>query len=160
MNIDIPLIGTVLERASAASKEPVTASEKPAGAGELRNFILRAAGAGGMYGLLALKLAGTKAQRELLALSREERDTERALQMEHLLLIGDTLAVPAAHPSAPYLLRALRDAFEAELKNAAAYESAAGELPECSLSALYRKLARRERSHAAVLRGILERTIY
>ena len=160
LNIDVSLIGTVLERAAAMAPEPITATEKPDGIGQLGDFIRRAAGAGGMYGLLALKMAGTKAQRELLGLSREERDTERALQTEFLLLTGDTLALPVSHPSAPYLLRALRDAYEAELKNAAAYDAAAGEMPECALCALYRRLADRERSHAAVLRGIIERTIY
>lgn len=157
LNIDVSLIGAVLERAIPAVPEPVTAREKPAGAGELGAFILRAAGAGGMYGALAGKTAAARTRRELLELSSQERDTEKRLQTEYLLLTGDTLALPPSRPGASGLLRALRDSYEAELKNAAAYDAAAGALP--ALRELFRKLAARERAHAAVLRGIIARTI-
>ena len=66
-------------------------------------------------------------------------------------------AVQPSRPGATCLLRALRDAYEAELKNAAAYDAAAGALP--ALRELFRKLAARERAHAAALRGMIARTI-
>lgn len=159
LNIDVALIGRVLERAAPAAPEPVTAGEKPVGAGELGTFILRAAAAGGMYGFLAGRTGEARTRRALLGLCGQERDTEKRLQTEYLLLTGDTLALPPSRPGAPYLLRALRDAYEAELKNAAAYESAAGALPRCALRELYRELAARERAHAALLRGVIGRSV-
>ena len=107
-----------------------------------------------------MKMTGTRARRELLEMARDERDTERSLQTEHLLLTGDTVAVPGKSANVLYVIKALRDAYGAELTNAAEYGREAGTLPDCALKELYRRLARRERAHAAVLRGILERMFY
>lgn len=162
LSVDVSRIESVLERSRVPVPAPPESDsgEKPRESAALREFILRAAAAGGMYSVLALKMAGTRAQKELLSLFRDERDTEKSLQIEHLLLTGDTAAVPASNHGALYLIKALRDAYGAELRNAADYDNEAGALPDCTLKALYFRLARRERSHAAVLRGIIERVIY
>ncbi len=161
LSIDSRLIGSALERAGVSVPAPPEpdSGEKPREAPALRTFILRAAAAGRIYALLAMKTAGTRAHRELHAMAREERDTEKALQTEYLILTGDTVAVPRARQDVLYLIRALRDAYAAELMNADAYDREAQSLPDCALRRLYQRLARRERAHAAVLRRIIAGTI-
>ena len=159
LSIDSRLIGSALERAGVSVPAPPEpdSGEKPREAPALGTFILRAAAAGRIYALLAMKTAGTRAHRELHAMAREER--EKALQTEYLILTGDTVAVPHARQDVLYLIRALRDAYAAELMNADAYDREAQSLPDCALRRLYQRLARRERAHAAVLRRIIAGTI-
>lgn len=160
-DLDPGLLARVWKRVEVEAAEPPASDrEVPREAAALGAFIRRAAGAGGMYERLARRTRGTRAQKELLALARQERMTERELQARRLVLFGDTLALPPAGGAAPALLRALKESMDAELANAAAYEAAAAATGEESLRGLYQKLAGRERRHTGVLRGILERAVY
>ncbi len=133
----------------------VTESPAPStlrGAGEeaelLRSLIDGAADSSAMYALLALKTRGTASERELRALSRRERELERRLQTAYYLLTGDTHPVREAHPSAPYLLRALRDQYGRELERS--------RLPLPPLP----DLAAHSLKNADTLRSVIARTLY
>lgn len=126
------------------------APEAPSPGGEetLRRLIDEAAESAAMYELLALKLRGSPHERVLRRLAAEEKELERKLQADHLILTGDTHAVPPSHPSAPYLLRALSDQARRELARTRLPLPPLPELPAVSLR------------HAEELRSIIARIVY
>ncbi len=142
---DIQNLNAVYERVTHGE---APASPAPGGEETLERLIDEAAGAAAMYELLALKLRGSPHERTLRRLAAEEKELERKLQADHLILTGDTHAVPTAYPSAPYLLRALGDQARRELVRVRLPLPPLPELPTVSLR------------HAEALRNIIARIVY
>ncbi len=138
-------LNAVYERVTRGEPPPAPA---PGGEETLGRLIEEAAGAAAMYELLALKLRGSPHERTLRRLAAEEKELERKLQADHLILTGDTHAVPTAYPSAPYLLRALGEQARRELARARLPLPPLPELPTVSLR------------HAEELRNIIARIVY
>lgn len=160
-NIDTENLRRVLERVSPTPEsDPEPKPPRPNPAAYLRKFIDRASAAGGLYELLALKTRDATREKILRELARDERRNERRFQAEHFFLTGDTWVSPSRRPSAPYLLRTLRESCIAELGNAEALESAANELPSSALRDMLLDAAVTERRHADLLRTLIEKSLY
>ena len=109
-----------------------------------------------MYTLLAMKTRGSRAEGRLRRLASEERAHGRRLQSEYFMLTGDTWTPKKRHPSAPYLLRALRERYIGEMQGAANYETLAQQMQDPRLRTMFFELGRDERRHAGVVREIIE----
>lgn len=157
-SVDLTALARVWERVGPPAQGPDTAPEDRLRA-ELARLIRNASAAGKMYDLLAMKTRGSHAELTFRRLSREEADSERKLQTEFFLLTGDTFAAPSVHPSAPGVAGAVREACLAEEKNSRRLEALRGLAGDDRAASLFRELAARERSHAALLRQLLERMI-
>lgn len=142
--IDPELLSEVYLRASSVSEVPEARDD-----GEtLKKLITEASRNAAMYALLALKTKGTPHERTFLRMASEERELERRLQADHYLLTGDTCPLTPCHPSAPYLLRAIREQYRREQERA--------HLPLPPLSDLPAVSSR----HAARLREMLAILLY
>ncbi len=142
---DIKALNAVYERVTRADAPGPDVS---GGAETLCRLIDEAVFNAQMYGLLALKLRGTPHERTLKRMAADERELERKLQADHLIMTGDTHPVPAAHPSAPYLLRTLGDQARRELARSRLPLPPLAELPSVSLR------------HVEELRNIIAKTVY
>ncbi len=141
--VDPALMGRAYLRATAPAPP-----EERGDAQLLCRLIEEANHASSMYALLAVKTRGTPHQRVLRRMAEEERDIERRLQADHYLLTGDTHPVKPWHPSAPYLLKALREQYGLEQERARLPLPPLAELPAISAR------------HAAALREMLAKIMY
>ena len=123
----------------------------------LASFIASEIMSASMYRLLSLKTRGSRAENILKRIAADEVRHEKRLQAEYFLLRGDTCPRKPAHPSAPSVLKALKDCHAAEEKAAAAYEKAAKDEENGRLRAMFYDLARDERRHAKELRSLIEK---
>ena len=158
-NVDTENLKRVWERVAPETPEPEPAWE-PDIVVRLRGFIENERDETAMDGLLVLKTRGSRAEKTLRSILEDERRHERRLQSAYFLLIGDTYAPPARHPSAPYLLKALRERYMGETAGAEAYDRAAAETDDESLREALREIAADERRHAGLLRSMIEGIIY
>ena len=158
-NMDTENLMRVWERVAPEPQEPEPAWE-PDIVVRLRGFIENERDEAAVYGLLALKTRGSRAEKTLRSIAEEEKRHERRLQSAYFLLTGDTYAPPARHPSAPYLLKTLRERYMGETAGAEAYDRAAAEVPDEGIQATLREIAADERRHGALLRSIIETIIY
>ncbi len=137
----------LMTRAYSRAASPAAPEER--GDKELLCRLIEGANrAAAMYALLALKTRGTPHERTLRHMASEERDIERRLQADHYLLTGDTCPIAPYRPSAPYLLRAIREQYRREQERA--------HLPLPPLADLTAISAR----HANALRDMLANIMY
>ncbi len=90
----------------------------------------------------------------LRRLWRQREQNVSLLQTEYYLLKGDTCPLPQRLPSAPYLLRALRERWECAVTLAREYEDASRDSP---IQALYETLSETNHMEANTLRTLLQK---
>lgn len=158
-HIDLQNLNRVWDRIQGEQSSPCEPSEGNRDPALLRSLIEEESYDASFYTLLAIKTRGRPIQRTLLSLKRDGERCLKRLQTEYFLLTGDTLAPRERKPSAPYLLPALRDRWQAEERAAARFAKAAEEASSPSLKALFLTLAEGKTRRAETLRAVLEKTL-
>ncbi len=157
--MDFENLARVWERVSGDTAEAEKGAAPDPDISGLRGFIEEEEYTAAFYTLLAVKTRRCPMEREFRRIAAREREHERRLQTEHFLRGGDTYTPYRRAPSAPYLLPALRRAWQGERNAAESYEAAASSATDPALAALYRELASDERDHESCMLALIRELV-